>query len=225
MQQKRVRRLQSRHRTLYTQLEEEIVEGQLRPGDRLDETALAARFGVSRTPVREALLQLSSLGLIRLRPRRPALVTSLTVQQVIAMWEVLTTLEGFCAGLAARRMQPHERTELRAVCEGARPAAEARDIEAYDASNRLFHEALYAGAHNAYLIQQCRTIRRRVHVYRRYAFHQPGRIEISFGEHCLVLEAVIAGDEQRANELMRAHISGGGHAFVDMIAAMPEVVQ
>ena len=93
---------------VYTQLQEQIIDGHLKPGDELDEKLLAARFGVSRTPIREALLQLSSLGLVKMRPRRHAIVSALTVQQVIAMWEVLTELEGFCAALAARRMSPEQ---------------------------------------------------------------------------------------------------------------------
>jgi DNA-binding GntR family transcriptional regulator len=208
--------------SLRTQLENDIIEGRLQPGERLDEKELAARFGVSRTPIREVLLQLSSLGLITLRPRRSALVRRMSGRQVIAMWEVLTGLEGLCARLAARRISVEGRERLKELCDKSREAVEAKNIEAYDGLNKEFHEALYTGAHNVYLAQRCREIRRRVNVYRRYGLKQPGRLQTSFQEHLLIAEAVMSGQDAHADELMQSHLSSGGHVFSDLLALIPE---
>ena len=97
---------------LRDQLEQDIVTGALRPGERLDEQSLAARFGVSRTPIREALMQLASAGLVELQPRRGAFVASLSLKEVIERFEVMAALEGACGALAARRITDAERREL-----------------------------------------------------------------------------------------------------------------
>ena len=89
---------------LRDQLEQDIVTGALRPGERLDEQSLAVRFGVSRTPIREALMQLASGGLIELQSRRGAFVASLSLREVIERFEVMAALEGACGALAARRL-------------------------------------------------------------------------------------------------------------------------
>ena len=96
---------------LRDRLEQDIVTGALRPGERLDEQSLAARFGVSRTPIREALMQLATAGLIELQPRRGAFVASLSLRDVIERFEVMAALEGACAALAARRITESERLE------------------------------------------------------------------------------------------------------------------
>ena len=84
---------------LHAWLEDQIAEGHLAPGDRIDEKALCEKFDVSRTPVREALLKLSSVGLIKFLPRQGAVVARLSVKELVSMWEVLTDLEGLCAEL------------------------------------------------------------------------------------------------------------------------------
>ncbi len=105
-------------------LEEEIFTGRLKPGDRLDEQSLAQRFSVSRTPVREALRQLSASHLIEVRPRQGAVVAVITLPRLIEMFEVMAELEGMCARLAARRMTDDERSELQNVVTEAESFAE-----------------------------------------------------------------------------------------------------
>ena len=108
-------------------LETEIFSGALTPGERLDEMGLARRFGVSRTPVREALLQLSSAGLIEMRPRQGAVVAAITVQQLLQMFEVMAEMEALCARYAARRMGPDERQALERGAHKACIAGSDRD--------------------------------------------------------------------------------------------------
>lgn len=114
---------QTRSGELREVLEEEIATGQLTPGTRLDEVELSERFHVSRTPVREALMQLASIGIVEYRPRRSAIIPHLTPQRMTAMFEVMAELEAMCGRLAARRMSTAERDELLAAhraCEAVR---------------------------------------------------------------------------------------------------------
>ena len=108
---------------LRDQLEQDIVTGTLRPGERLDEQGLAARFGVSRTPIREALMQLATAGLVTLRQRRGAFVASFSLKEIIERFEVMAALEGACGALAARRITDGERRELLEAHEACRREA------------------------------------------------------------------------------------------------------
>jgi DNA-binding GntR family transcriptional regulator len=201
-------------------LEDEILDGRLGPGDRIDEQEVCARFGVSRTPVREALLQLASLDLIEFRPRYGAVVRQMSVKEIAAIWEVLTCLEGLAAGLAARRMTPEDRVTLERVHADARMFVEAGQVANYDESNRLFHETIYRGCRNDYLATQAMTIRRRLQSYRRYPFHRAGGLQRSFAGHQLVVDAILAGADETAASAMRDHVAGG-LSFLDLVAELP----
>ena len=206
---------------LRRRLEGEILSGELAPGDRLDETKLAARFSVSRTPVREALQQLATEKLVELRPRQGAVVAAVTVQELLQMFEVMAELEALCAGLAARRMTPEERARLKACHQRCAELAEKGDVDAYYDENRVFHETLYAGSHNEFLEKMTSSTRNRLSPYRRFQLHHPGRIRKSLQEHASVVEAVMEGDPELATERMRGHVSIQGDVFSDLVSALP----
>jgi DNA-binding GntR family transcriptional regulator len=202
-------------------LESEILDGKVLPGERLDEQMLAQRFNASRTPIREALLQLSVVGLVQFRSRQGAIVARLTMKQIFAMWEFLVGLEGMCAELAARRMSIAERDQLQKLHHDSRVFVEKLDIPGYDAANQKIHEVIYAGAKNKYLEQQVLEIRRRLRIYRRYPFERVGGVPGSFEGHDTVVQAILSGDDKAAGEAMRDHVTTGGRAFHDFIAEMP----
>src|SRR4051812_43586726 len=128
--------------TLRVAIEEMIAVGTLKPGQHLDETELATRFGVSRTPVRETLIQLASMGMVVIRPRRGAIVAELGPQQLVEMFEVMAELEAMCGRLAARRMTPAEHDGLRAAHRACMDTRDAQDPDAYFYKNEAFHDAL-----------------------------------------------------------------------------------
>ncbi len=210
-----------RHQELRTWLEHEILEGNFRPGERLDEQKICEQFNVSRTPVREALLQLASIDLVVFRPRQGAVVARMSVKQIAAMWEVLTQLEGLCAASAARRMTQSDRAGLQRVHEAARAVVATGDVNAYDAANRDFHETIYAGCRNEYLASLVRDIRRRLRIYRRYPFQRAGGIQQSICGHERVVQAVIVGADNDAEMSMRQHIAAG-LSFLDLVAELPD---
>ena len=187
-------------------IERAIVSGRLAPGTKLDENALAVRHGASRTPVREALQQLASQGLIELRPHAGAFVAALGVVQLAEMFEALGYLEAACAALAARRHTAEDRATLTEAHEACANAARGNDAEAFYAANRRFHACVYAAGHNAYLTAQTAFLTNRLEPYRRAATFHPGLLALTMTEHERILRAILQMDEAAAAEHMRGHL-------------------
>ncbi|MBL4615092.1 MAG: GntR family transcriptional regulator [Magnetovibrio sp.] len=212
--------------TLKEALEQDIVTGQLAPGTRLEEMGLATRFGVSRTPVREALNQLASIGLVQIRPRRGAVVAAIGLKEMMEMFEVMAELEGMCGQLAARRMIGEDRAKLAVYHEQARSFAQTEDHNGYYDANVCFHECIYLGSRNTYLADQTRALRNRLAPYRRLQLLQRQRLSGSFAEHGQILKAICDGDEARAKKLLSEHVTVQSGSFTDFIATLPtELIQ
>jgi DNA-binding GntR family transcriptional regulator len=191
---------------LRLQLADEIVRGILGPGVALDETEIARRFHVSRTPVREALRQLSASGLIETRPHRGSVVAQPSPDHLIGMFEAMAELEALCARLAAGRMVPAERRSLDAAHDELRALIQSGDPQRYHEINEAFHSVVYAGAHNAYLAELTLATRVRVQPFRRAQFRNMGRLAKSHEEHDLVVRAIMRGDGEGAARAMWDHI-------------------
>lgn len=211
---------QTRSETLREQIEEMIAVGTLKPGQHLDETVLAEKFGVSRTPIREALIQLASMGIIVIRPRRGAIVAEIGPQQLIEMFEVMAELEAMCARLAARRMTPAEHAVLLASHLACKQARDDADSDAYFYKNEEFHRQIYIGSKNAFLEEQARVLQRRLRPYRRLQLRVRNRVTASFDEHGAVVDAIIEGKGEVAAELLRQHIMIQGQRFSDLVASL-----
>jgi DNA-binding GntR family transcriptional regulator len=212
-----------RSETLRESIEELIAVGKLLPGQHLDETVLAAQFGVSRTPIREALIQLASMGIIEIRPRRGAIVAEIGPQKLVEMFEVMSELEAMCGRLAARRMSPAEHASLMSVHQACKVACDAREPDVYFYKNELFHDAIYGGSHNTFLAEQARSLHRRLRPYRRLQLRVRDRVSNSYAEHEEVVQAIIAGDGERTAELLRNHIMIQGQRFADLVASLPQL--
>jgi DNA-binding GntR family transcriptional regulator len=201
-------------------IENEIVAGRLLPGDRLDETSLAARYGVSRTPIREALHALAASGLIEVRPHRGAIVVDLGPERLLEMFEVMAELEAMCARLAARRMTDADHRELIAAHEACARAERAGDSDQYYYDNERFHFAIYRASHNEFLVEQTRAVHRRLQPYRRLQLRVRNRLATSYREHGDILEAIAAGDSELAASRLRAHVLVQGERFTDLVASI-----
>jgi DNA-binding GntR family transcriptional regulator len=201
-------------------IEESIATGRFAPGMRLDETMLAERFNVSRTPLREALFQLASVGIIEMTPRRGSVVTEVTPHQLFEMFEVMGELEGMCGRLAARRMSHAEQERLVESLRACENARKAMNPDRYYYENQQFHHLIYAGSHNAFLEQQASALHRRLSPYRRLQLRVRDRVPKSFSEHEGIVSALISGQSEQAAELLRAHIIVQGQRFADLIASL-----
>jgi DNA-binding GntR family transcriptional regulator len=196
----------TRAEELRLQLADEIVRGVLPPGAALDETEIAQRFNVSRTPVREALRQLAVSGLVDARAHRGAVVARPSLDRLTGMFEAMAELEALCAGLAAERMPAAERQALEAVHEELRVLSYAGNPEQFHEVNECFHNAIYAGSQNGYIAEMTLATRVRVQPFRRAQFRNLGRLAKSHLEHDRVVLAIMRGDRVGAAAAMRAHI-------------------
>jgi DNA-binding GntR family transcriptional regulator len=192
--------------TLRLQLADDIVRGMLQPGTALDESELARRFAVSRTPVREAIRLLAASGLVETSAHRAAVVARPSPERLTGMFEVMAELEALCANLAAERMTGAERRELEAAHEELRALINSGDPQRYHEVNEAFHGVIYAGTHNDYLTELTLGTRTRVSPYRRAQFRNLGRLAKSHVEHDRVVVAILRGDRDGAAAAMRAHI-------------------
>jgi len=198
---------------LRLEIADQILNGDLLPGTSLDETMLAERHGVSRTPVREALRELAATGLVEHRPHRGAVVAAVTEARLLEMFQVMADLEALCAGYAAGSITPGERQKLVDLHAGAKELVRSGDLEAYTEANEIFHTFIYETSHNSFLAETAMNVRRRVNPFRRAQFRTLGRLAVSHEEHERVVQAILRGDRDAAARDMRAHLSSVHHAF------------
>lgn len=205
---------------LRDQLEEMIMDGRLAPGDRLDEMDLSRRFGLSRTPVREAIKSLLAMGLIETRGRQGTHVALLSIPAIIEMFDVMASLEGLCAKLAARRATPAERAAMRAVHEELVKAYEAGDPVNFYKVNQQFHDLLYTAAHTHFIGEQAVQLRRRIGAYRLRATYQPGRMLGTLAEHVRIMDAIDMADPEAAQKAASDHVQLLGDQLTDFISSL-----
>jgi DNA-binding GntR family transcriptional regulator len=198
-------------------IEDEILDGILAPGERLDERALAERFGVSRTPVREALNRLSAGGLIEIRRNAGIFVASMTLAKVLELYEAVSEIETVVTRLATRRATPEQRRQILALANEFEEWARQDDIDLFAAKNVAFHAYIYAAGHNRYLEQQAVLARRRIWAFRRMHFRVPGRMQASTREHIALAEAIASGDESTVLNVMRSHGKLRDQEFPDFL--------
>ena len=205
-------------------LEDDIVNGELKPGDRLDEAALAERFGVSRTPIREAFKSLVGSGLVETIPNRGTFVANVGLPELIEMFEVMAELEGMCARLATRRITDAESAELQALLDSCANAHAAGDPDAYYYENERFHDCIYRASHNSFLAQQARQLQTRLKPYRRLQLRVRNRAGRSLTEHREIVAAILAGDEHAAETTIQDHVKIQGERFTDFVATVGKQV-
>ena len=181
-----------------------IDQGVFRPGDRLVESELADRFGVSRTPIREALQRLETQSLLA-RDGRSLIVASLDHNQMAELYVVRRELEGLAARLAAKHATPEEVRILREMVEADN--ALVNDPPALARANRRFHKQIHLASHNRYLVQQLDLVHRTMALMATTSLAAQGRGVIAQGEHDGIVSAIEARDEEAAEAALREHIS------------------
>ncbi len=206
---------------LKQKLEQEILMFNLKPGERLDETKLAERYGTSRTPVREALRQLAAEGFVSIRTHRGAVVAGLSIAELVDMFEMMAVYEGVCARLATTRASPEELAQIADAHECCRLASEADDYDGYCLANARFHDAVYRASHNSHLIKQAVCTRNRLGTYRRFQHRRNHRLQDSYREHDAVVCAIRKGDADEADRQMRDHIAVQSTHITSLVARLP----
>jgi DNA-binding GntR family transcriptional regulator len=203
---------------IFLALAESIVSGRLKPGQRLDEPSVCREFGVSRTPVREALRRLSGAELVEMTPRRGVAVARIDVEQLTEMYEALAEFEGLCARLSAVRMTALEKKRLEMLNAGRASRMAKGNRDDFAALNNEFHEAIYRGSHSPSIAGVTRNFRQRIAPFRVLQF-VPGQTEHSFHEHDEIVRAILASDADGAWRTMRDHVIRVGVQATENLAS------
>jgi DNA-binding GntR family transcriptional regulator len=199
------------------ELRDRILTGRLQPGDRLDLDELTAEFGISRTPVREALLELSYEGLVAITPRSGMAVVGITPEDAVDNFAILAALAGKAAEIATARVTPDELAELRTLAD----AIEGSDDVVR--ANRRFHRALNQAARSPRLLTY---LRQAVRVVPGNYFELfPEQEERSRREHAALLDAMERGDGAEARQIMEAHVLTAGEALGGFLADLTKTHQ
>ena len=202
-------------------LRQRIFSHELPPGSWIDEQSIAEQYGISRTPLREALKVLASEGLVTLKPRRGCYVTEVSERDLDEVFNVMALLEGECARLSAARATDADLKRLRALHADLEKAAAEADIEGFFDSNQAFHLALQEIANNRWLLQVIGDLRKVIRLSRHHSLFSEGRLEQSLEEHRRLLEALLARDADAAAQHMHTHILSGRAALARIASSMP----
>lgn len=209
-----------RGETAYLKLKDAIRSGDLKPGQRVRESEMAARLDVSRTPVREAFRRLEADGLLSFAPYRGMVISELDHQAVMELYFMREVLEGTAAGLAARRASDAEVAILQELVSldpggAGKPAAVA-------GHNRRYHSSLYHAAHNRYLLKTLNVLQDAMALLGPTTMEVSGRSEEAKQEHAAIVQAITDKDAELAERLMREHIRGAQKARLHMLASADE---
>lgn len=216
---------QRRADTIAEQLEERIFDGTFSDGDRLDEVRLAQQFGVSRTPLREALQRLARSGLVELIPRRGAFVRQPGPVELMEMFEVMAEVEAVCGRLAAMRISDKALAELRDANRKCQVAVDGQDPDTYYVENERFHKIIYQQSGNGFLASEAGALHRRLKPFRRQQLRLRGRMAQSMAEHRAILEALDEGNPETSANALRAHVAIQGEKFHNLMANLKSAAE
>ncbi|MBL8379573.1 MAG: GntR family transcriptional regulator [Burkholderiales bacterium] len=183
----------------------DIINGVLSPGHRLEEKALAERFAVSRTPVREALREMGARGLIDLVPRRGGVVANIGMSELSDMLEAECEVESLCAQLAAQRMGMVEKKRLESLHQQIEAHVRDGALAQYLDLNKKFHDLICTGTRNRTIAELVRGLRDRLAPFRQAQEGTERRLEVAQEEHAAVVEAILTSDGSAAYAAMRNH--------------------
>jgi DNA-binding GntR family transcriptional regulator len=187
-----------------------VLSGTIGPGERLDEQSLASRFGVSRTPIREALRELAAAGLVEMSPRRPTTVRRFSRAELAESFEAIGEIEGLCARYAAERMSHAERMQLQTILQQAEVALQQNDCLAYRDCDAELHSLIHSGAHNKSLERVAEQMRMQTAPYSSAPYTLPNysaQLKIPHLQHEAVVKAILDRDAAAAHARMIDHIA------------------
>ena len=196
--------IRQQNKDAYSLILEAIDVGVYKPGDRLVESDLADRFGVSRTPIREALQRLETQSLLT-RDGRSLIVSSLDHSQMAELYIVRAELEGLAANLAAKHATSEEIKVLQDMVDSDRKIIS--DPSSLARSNRRFHKQIHLASHNRFLIKQLDLVHRSMALMATTSLAADGRGAVAVEEHQAIVTAIADGDSTEASEKLRNHIS------------------
>lgn len=199
-------------------LRQRIFSHELPPGTWIDEQALAIDYGISRTPLREALKVLASEGLVTLKPRRGCYVTEISERDLDEIFPLMAMLEGRCAYEAAQKAKADDLARLEGIHALLEKHAAAGDKERFFEANQEFHRAVQELADNRWLLQVIQDLRKVLKLTRLHSLSLEGRLQQSLDEHRAIMAGFKARDAARAEKAMHDHLLSGREALARIYA-------
>jgi DNA-binding GntR family transcriptional regulator len=181
-------------------LRQRIFAHELTPGDWIDEQKLAEQYGISRTPLREALKVLAAEGLVDLKPRRGCYVTEISRQDIDDIFPLMAMLEGRCAFIAVQLAKPEDIRDLKAIHEKLELAAKESRIDAFFEANQEFHRRIQELTNNRWLLSVIQDLRKVLKLSRLHSLSLEGRLQQSLEEHRVIMAAFEAGDAEQGRK-------------------------
>ena len=202
---------------VFEAIREAIINGTLKPGERLMEIQLAEEMGVSRTPVREAIRKLELEGFLVMIPRKGAYVAGLSMKDIADVFEIRGALEGLAAGLAAERITEEEQEELERILVRIGECINSDDLNALIEQDTEFHDILFKATRNERLVQIVSNLREQIQRYRTASLSSPGRMKVALEEHKEIVEAVSERNVEKAQRLAREHIENAENSMLAVL--------
>ncbi len=218
MKKKPIEHHQTLREKILETIRESILRGQLKPGEKVAEPELAERFGISRTPIREAFRQLESEGYLTVIPRKGAVVTALSERAIEEFYAIKSILEGYAAQMAAENMTDRDIEKLEAINIKLQELAEEGDVKTFFRVHNEFHEVFIRASGNEKLLELINQLMLKFNRFRLASLSLPGRMEISVKEHEKIIKAFRRKDGAQADSLVRKTASFGGQVLIQSMA-------
>ncbi len=202
---------------VFETLREAIINGVLRPGERLMELQLAEALGVSRTPVREAIRKLELEGFVVMVPRKGAYVAGISLKDITNVFEVRAALEGLAAGLAAERITEEELEELERILVEKAEIIEKGEVARFVECDTRFHDVIYRVSRNQRLVQILSNLRDEINRFRSVSLAYPGRMREALEEHRKIVEAIAERDVSLAQAAALEHIENAENSLLEAV--------
>lgn len=218
MKSKQIERHQTLREKILETIREAILKGNLKPGEKVAEPELAERFGISRTPIREAFRQLESEGYLTVIPRKGAVVAALSERDVEEFYAIKSILEGYAAELASTRLTEKELEKLEAINEKLRQLAADGDVKSFFRVHNEFHDTFIKAADNSKLFELIQQLGLKFNRLRMASLSVTGRMDFSVEEHDKLIEAFRRRDGRAAEELVKKTAAIGGKVLLENIS-------
>lgn len=224
MRRKQIEKHQTLREKILETIRDAILQGTMKPGERVSEPDLAERFGISRTPIREAFRQLESEGYLQVVPRKGAVVASLSERDIEEFYAIKIILEGFAARMAAEKLTEKDIERLEAINKRLESIKEEGDVKKFFRVHNEFHEVFIKAAGNEKLYDMINQLVMKFSRLRLASLSQPGRMEISVEEHRNMIKAFRNHDGKKADNLVRHAATIGADVLIASMsqAEMPE---
>ncbi|KAA9026321.1 GntR family transcriptional regulator [Niallia endozanthoxylica] len=201
----------------YLHLKDLILEGELKTGDRLVERELAEKLNISRTPIREALFRLESLGFVKTVPRKGVIVADITEKEILEVFTILSSLEVLAAKLAVQKLDEDTKKRIQASIEKVENYLKDPNSSDYSSLHSELNDLLYRSAKNSKLFDMLSGLSDYIRAFAKTGYRNEGRPEQSMKEHIEIMKAIINQETEMAEYLTKIHIENSKKAYIDAI--------